>query len=75
MSTNPCIGCTIRTKIREGCCVQGNFPGEGKTIAQRINGQIVRRVEVCEQLDPATGECLDYAGRGEMCSSFICERF
>lgn len=67
-----CERCTIRDKIRNGCCVQGNQPTEfdTKTIIQKKHGIVVRRIEACEHLDPQTGECLNYDNRGEMCRAF-----
>lgn len=72
MTENPCRGCTIRDKIRNGCCVQGNQPEEfdTKTIVQRKFGFVVRRITACEHLNPRTGKCTFYNGRKSMCRAF-----
>jgi hypothetical protein len=77
MSNPACSKCSMRGKIENGCCVQGNHPdGTGsKTIVQRRNGKIIRRIEACEFLDPETGKCtVEDSKKPHECYSFHCER-
>jgi len=70
---DPCLNCSIRKMLREGCCTQD--VGYGTKLIENRNTGV--RVEVCSRLiaddgHPYCGEYLDRNKNG-MCAGFSCE--